>query len=40
MALNIKGVNKMKQVLDGRSDVDSEVVVIPGATHGFAVRGE
>jgi dienelactone hydrolase len=38
-ALPIKGVKQMQEVLEGMQDVESEVVILPGAKHGFAVRG-
>ena len=40
MALSIKGVNQMQEILKTKKDVESEVIVIPGAMHGFAVRGD
>lgn len=30
----------MQEILEGKKDVESEVVVLPGAHHGFAVRGD
>jgi dienelactone hydrolase len=32
-------VKQMQEVLEGMKDVESEVVILPGAKHGFAVRG-
>jgi dienelactone hydrolase len=37
-AMPMKDVERMEQILGAASNVDSEVVVIPGAKHGFAVR--
>lgn len=39
-ALSIRRVKQMQQILERKkAEVDSEVVVVPGAAHGFAVRG-
>lgn len=38
-ALPLKGVQQAAEILDGKKHVDSEVVIIPNAKHGFAVRG-
>lgn len=40
MALPIASVEKIKRILEGISDVESEVVVYPGAGHGFSVRAD
>lgn len=37
--MNMKQVRQVQEVLKGKEGVDSEVVVYPGAKHGFAVRG-
>lgn len=36
--MSIQQVEQAKKILANKSDVDSEVVVYPGAKHGFAVR--
>ncbi|MCJ1307015.1 hypothetical protein MMC25_000660 [Agyrium rufum] len=36
--MGIKQVREAQQILAGKADVDSEVVVYPGAKHGFSVR--
>lgn len=36
--MSIKQVLQIKEILSRRSDLDTEVVVYPGAKHGFAVR--
>lgn len=38
-ALPLKEVHKAAEILDAKKDVDTEVVIIPNAKHGFAVRG-
>lgn len=38
-ALDIERVREAEEVLRRKKDVESEVVVLPGAAHGFAVRG-
>lgn len=38
-AMPLKEAQQMIKILDGKRDVDSEVVIIPNANHGFAVRG-
>ncbi|KAI3572770.1 hypothetical protein IWW34DRAFT_856328 [Fusarium oxysporum f. sp. albedinis] len=35
-----KDVQKAAEILEKKKDVDSEVVIIPNAKHGFAVRGD
>lgn len=32
-------VRQVAQMLESKKDVESEVIVLPGARHGFAVRG-
>ncbi|KAJ0125850.1 Uncharacterized protein HZ326_31045 [Fusarium oxysporum f. sp. albedinis] len=39
-ALPLKDVQKAAEILEKKKDVDSEVVIIPNAKHGFAVRGD
>lgn len=39
-ALPLKDVHRVAEILEGKEDVDSEVVIIPNAKHGFAVRGD
>ncbi|CAH0024564.1 unnamed protein product [Clonostachys rhizophaga] len=39
-ALPLKDVQKAAEILEGKKDLDSEVVIIPNAKHGFAVRGD
>ncbi|KAF2156541.1 alpha/beta-hydrolase [Myriangium duriaei CBS 260.36] len=34
----LKQVQETKKILGGRTDIDSEVVIYPGAKHGFSVR--
>lgn len=36
--MGIKQVREAEQILKGKSEVDTEVVVYPGAKHGFSVR--
>lgn len=38
MAMSLKQVQHAAEILDAKKDVDSEVVIIPNAKHGFAVR--
>lgn len=38
MAMSLKQVQHAAEILDAKKDVDSEVIVIPNAKHGFAVR--
>lgn len=38
-ALPLKEVHKAAEILDAKKDVDTEVVIILNAKHGFAVRG-
>lgn len=38
MALGIESVNKVKDILEAKEQGMHEVVVLPGAKHGFAVR--
>ena len=38
-AMPLPKVQQAAEILDGKKDVDSEVVIIPNAKHGFAVRG-
>lgn len=38
MALSLKKVQQAGKILDTKKEVDSEVVIIPKAKHGFAVR--
>lgn len=38
MAMSLKKVQEAAQILEAKKDVDSEVVIIPKARHGFAVR--
>ncbi|KAM0236614.1 hypothetical protein ACHAP5_009300 [Fusarium lateritium] len=38
-ALPLKEVNKAAEILEAKRDVDTEVVIIRNAKHGFAVRG-
>lgn len=40
MVIGIEGVKKIKELLEGRKDVESEVRVYEGAKHGFAVRAD
>ncbi|KAL5592833.1 hypothetical protein FOBRF1_013141 [Fusarium oxysporum] len=37
-ALPLKEVQKAAEILEAKRDVDTEVVIIPNAKHGFAVR--
>ncbi|KAH6956122.1 Alpha/Beta hydrolase protein [Fusarium avenaceum] len=39
-ALPLKEVHRVAEILEGKKGVDSEVVIIPNAKHGFAVRGD
>ncbi|MCJ1410291.1 hypothetical protein MMC19_004376 [Ptychographa xylographoides] len=39
MVLSIDQLTQMKEILEKKDKEKHEVVVIPGATHGFAVRG-
>lgn len=39
-AMDLKSVEQMRDVLARKSTVASEVVVLPGAAHGFAVRAD
>ena len=36
--MNAGQVQQVREVLEGKEGVESEVVVYPGAKHGFAVR--
>lgn len=38
MAMSLKKVQEAAEILDAKKDVDTEVVIIPKAKHGFAVR--
>ncbi|KAF4995700.1 hypothetical protein FDECE_12729 [Fusarium decemcellulare] len=38
-ALPLKEVQKAAKILEDKREVDTEVVIIPNAKHGFAVRG-
>lgn len=38
VVMNIKQVRQVQEILMHKEDVDSEVVIYPGAKHGFAVR--
>lgn len=38
LALKPAGVNQIKEILDRKEDLRSEVTIYPGARHGFAVR--
>ncbi|KAJ6009626.1 hypothetical protein N7499_004977 [Penicillium canescens] len=38
-ALPVHGIQQAAEILDRKKEVPSEVVVIPNARHGFAVRG-
>ncbi|KAG5812693.1 hypothetical protein H9Q74_006804 [Fusarium xylarioides] len=38
-ALPLKEVHNAAEILEAKRDVDTEVVLIPNAKHGFAVRG-
>ena len=38
--MGVKDVEKAKAILDAKKDLKSEVIVYPGAKHGFAVRGD
>ena len=38
MMLDIKGIDKLKSLLEAKPDVPSEVTVYEGAEHGFCVR--
>lgn len=38
LALKPAGVNQIKEILDRKEDLRSEVIIYPGARHGFAVR--
>lgn len=40
MALSIEKVEQVKAILEKLEGVDSEVVVYPGAGHGFSVRAD
>lgn len=39
-ALPLKKVEEAAKLLEGKKNVDTEVVIIPNARHGFAVRGD
>lgn len=34
------GVNKIKKIFEGLQDVETEVIVYPGAGHGFSIRAD
>jgi dienelactone hydrolase len=36
--LGIKQVREAKAILQAKTDVDSEVIIYPGAKHGFSIR--
>ena len=36
--MNMQQVRQLQKVLNDKQEVDSEVVIYPGAKHGFAVR--
>lgn len=38
MAMSLEKVQQAAEILDAKKEVDSEVVIIPKAKHGFAVR--
>ncbi|KAK7697062.1 hypothetical protein SLS64_013913 [Diaporthe eres] len=38
MAMSLEKVKQAAEILDAKEDVDTEVVIIPNAKHGFAVR--
>lgn len=38
MVMPLKQVDEAKRILGSKTGVDSEVVLYPGAKHGFAVR--
>ena len=40
IVMGMKDVDKAKAILENKKDLRSEVVVYPGATHGFAIRGD
>lgn len=40
MVLSLKGLKDIERILNGKQDVDTEVVLYDGAGHGFAVRGD
>lgn len=40
IAMGIEQVKKAKAILEKKMDDDHEVIIIPGAPHGFAVRGD
>lgn len=39
-ALALPEVQRAAEILEGKKEVDAEVVIIPNAKHGFAVRGD
>ena len=39
MMLPVAQAREVKAVLEGRDDARFEVVILPGAVHGFAIRG-
>ena len=36
--MDIKQVQQAKKILEAKTDIDAQVVIYPGAKHGFAVR--
>lgn len=38
MAMGAKAIQQMKEILEVKNKGDHEVVIIPGAKHGFAIR--
>jgi len=38
--LSLKGVEQVRTILGKKTEVEHEVIVYPGATHGFAVRAD
>jgi dienelactone hydrolase len=40
LGIKIEMVREIKRVLEGKEDVVNEVVIMPGAKHGFAVRAD
>ena len=40
MALKLEKVEQVKAILEKKKDGPHEVVIIPGAKHGFSIRGD
>lgn len=38
--MDAKAIKQLKEILNAKENTPSEVVVYPGAVHGFAVRGD